>query len=109
MEENNNKRVDEILNSWNGAQRASVTPFLHTRVMARLEKSRAKTGFIPSLLARPAVAFAMIIGVLAVNAWLLFGTSSEKGVTANDSEQTVSALVNDYSLENTYTLADINE
>jgi hypothetical protein len=110
MEENLQKRIEETLNSWDGAQRAAVKPFLHTRVMAKLAaKKETKSGWIPSLLARPMVAVAMICAVLAVNGWFLFGGKKEEGARPGDTEQTVSALITDYNLENSYTYTDINE
>lgn len=103
-------RINDILNSWDGVQRATVKPFLHTRVMARIAAQKeGKSGWIPSLLARPAVALAMIFGVVILNGWLLFGHNGDMQAKPADSEQTVSALITDYNLENSYTYTDINE
>jgi hypothetical protein len=76
-----NKQVNKALESLDGIQKAEPTPFFYTRLMARLELNEKSvwetTG---ALLARPAVAFASLFIILAVNAFILF----EKDAATNE-------------------------
>ncbi|MBC7947461.1 MAG: hypothetical protein H7Y42_06250 [Chitinophagaceae bacterium] len=66
------KRVSEALESLDGIQRAEASPWFLTRVKARLEREESnvweKTG---RFLSRPVVAFAGLVLILGLNAFIL--------------------------------------
>ncbi len=66
-------KVNQALESLDGIQRAEPVPFLFTRVKARLEREQHNIWeTAESVLARPAIAFAGLFLILAVNAYILF-------------------------------------
>lgn len=94
-ENSKNQKIEEILNSLDGVQRAQPSPFFYTRLnarMTRIEKNVWEK--ITSFIARPVVAFAMVTGVILLNLSVLI---NQKPVTAA-SEQTYQSVYEDYSL-----------
>ena len=99
------KLVDETLNSLNGIQKAEPTPFLFTRVMARLNKEEnslwEKLAYIFS---KPAVTFATVILFIAINSVVLYRVAGNS--TSAPQEQAVMAD-NDFDLS-VNSIYDIN-
>ncbi len=60
--------IDKILHSLDGIKRAEANPYMHTRIMARLEKEEAsfwaRSG---RFITRPVVAVSCLLVVLVVN------------------------------------------
>jgi hypothetical protein len=83
--------AEEALNSFDGMQTAEPPPFFYTRLMARMEAGRRPNAWdrITAFLARPAVALAAILLVLAVNVWVVTNRSG----AAEEGTETISALV----------------
>lgn len=77
-----NKLVDETLNSLDGVQRATVKPYLFTRLTAKMQRSKeGEWDNILHFLSRPAVAFACALLVVGINAAVFtFNTSSSTAV-----------------------------
>lgn len=88
--EHNNKKIDDAINSFDGAQKASPRPFLFTRLSARMynagESSWEKAGRV---IARPAVVIAGLLLILAINAMVLF--SNNKKIDTTDQAYTTDA------------------
>lgn len=93
------KQVEETLESLGGIQRAEPTPFLYTRIRARLEREEKNTWEkLAAILAKPAVAFAGLFVIVGLNAFLLFNNAPASGA-ANGSVATSSngnAVADDY-------------
>lgn len=72
MKEQN--KIEEILNSLHGIERAEPKPFMYTRIMAKMQKEEsnfwAKTG---SFIAKPAIAVFCLVAVLATNLYVVLG------------------------------------
>jgi uncharacterized membrane protein YdfJ with MMPL/SSD domain len=70
MSDNNNigQRVNAVLNSMDGAQRATANPYLYTRIQAALHR-QPDTYWerLGRLMARPSIAIAGIVVVIALN------------------------------------------
>ena len=67
------KKIDQMLNSLEGIQRAEPAPFFFTRVKARLERDQKNIWEAAgSFLARPVIAFAALCLILALNGFILF-------------------------------------
>lgn len=90
------QEIDKTLESLEGIRRAESNPFLYTRIKARMQE---QTGWeiITSFLSRPVIAFAIMITVLAINAWAVFGTSEQ---TANTERQgiAITDVADEYNL-----------
>ena len=104
QEENNGKRVDEILESLDGLSRASANPHLYTRILGRLQEDRPAWAGIASFLSRPMVAFSLVFMLVAANAWIIF---KNKAVTPEDKTEQLTALAQEYRFEKT-TMLDQN-
>ena len=78
-----NNKVDEMLNSLDGIQRAEPQPFFYTRLMARMQRNE-KTLWetMGSFLSKPVIAMAGLCIILAFNGFVLFSQNSETNITS---------------------------
>src|SRR5262245_45431326 len=68
------QEIEKTLQSLDGVQRAESNPFLFTRIKARMSKQRSggwERTF--SFVSRPVVALAVVVLVMAINAWSFYG------------------------------------
>lgn len=83
------KIVEETINSFDGAERATAKPFLLTRIYARLQNQSSPQDIwarIGSVIASPRVAFASIILILILNAAIFWKRSNaDKNTVVNTS------------------------
>ncbi len=94
-------KVEEALESLQGIRRAETAPFMHTRVMARLQKEDSSAWSKAAyFIARPVVALATLCAVIAFNALIVlnkeklkatrvpvaFTTASSSGEIAQDDD-----------------------
>ena len=91
------QEIDQTLQSLDGLRRAEANPFLFTRIQARMNtKSSRWEERTFSFLSKPAIAVAIVVLVMAVNGWALWGGSgSNETITA---EPNVSELANEYNV-----------
>ncbi len=73
-----NLEIDDILNSLDGISRAEARPYMHTRVMARLQEENNFWTKTVGFLARPAVAIASVLVVLVANAYTVLNSDYPK-------------------------------
>jgi hypothetical protein len=66
------KKIDEVMHSMDGIDRASPRPFLFTRLEARMQNEKNIWVKLSSFVARPVIAFACICFVLIINAMVIF-------------------------------------
>ena len=92
------QEIEQTLQSLDGAKRAEANPFLFTRIQARMNKKTSRWEERTfSFLSKPAIAFAIVILVMAVNGWALWGGSgTNEGPTADNTN--VSELANEYNV-----------
>lgn len=92
------REIDQTLQSLDGAKRAEANPFLFTRIQARMNKKSSRWEERTfSFLSKPAIAVAIVILVMAVNGWALWGgSSSSENRTADN--VSVSELANEYNV-----------
>lgn len=96
-------KIDEILSSLDGIQRAGARPFMYTRVMARMQsEDRTVWGRVVSYIARPAVALACMIAVIATNAYFITKTEKQEEEAAAIS---ATSAVEDYWQNENFVLA----
>jgi hypothetical protein len=101
----NNKKVDDILNSLDSVKRASAPDFFYTRLKARMEKRLEPVAQRPWIL-RPVFAFAALVIVVLINAAVIFQgqNSTETNGSDTDTYQSIAAEynLNDSMLEEVY-------
>jgi hypothetical protein len=107
MSTQNNKKIEEILNSLDGVKRTPAPDFFYTRLKARMEKDILPAPARSRIL-RPAYAFAALVLVLLVNAAVILKNNSGNVVSAaeGDSLQSIAA---EYNLNDVSSLYDLNE
>jgi hypothetical protein len=94
MERNTPDRIDAILESLEGMERAMPAPFLHTRIMARMQGEQSG-GWSKAMyfLARPAVVLSMGTLLILLNAYVIF-SGPETATASSDDYGT--AMAQDY-------------
>ncbi len=95
------QEIESTLRSLDGVKRAEANPFLFTRIKARMNKEANGWEWIFSFVSRPAIAVAIILLVMVVNGWALWGSGSGENMTDNGTS--VSELANEYN-----TVASVN-
>jgi hypothetical protein len=98
------KKVNEVMGSMDGMERAIPRPFLFTRLEARMRNERGVWGRLSSFVARPVVAFACICFIIILNAMVIIlsgsggnFTQGSELATADEYSQVSSAF---YEFEN---------
>lgn len=105
MNKAGNNKIEEILGSLDGNQRASVPDFFYTRLRARMEKGYQQTDH-KSWILRPVYAMAALVLVILINAAVIFNNNTDNGTADTDTIQSVAA---EYSLnDNSTNLYDLN-
>jgi hypothetical protein len=81
--------VEATLNSLEGVTPASPRPFFFTRVQARLNNNEQRTYWevLSSFIARPAIAFTVIMVIVVMNAVAVFEQTESTPVLADQTEQ----------------------
>jgi hypothetical protein len=68
IDSNNDSRIDAVLNSLEGMQRAKAPEFLYTRLQGRMEQEFDQGGPLGRWLTRPVLALTIAAIVLIINA-----------------------------------------
>ncbi len=95
MQENFNKKIEDILKSLDGIEKASPRPFFFTRLEARMQKEKSIWEDISSFVAKPLVAIGCICLVIMINAAVIF--SAENLSRNNTSQNTETATIDEYN------------
>ncbi len=83
---NFNNRIEEILNSLDGIKRAEARPFMHTRVMAKLQiEDKSIWSALAGFIAQPVVAISCFIIVIVGNYIIVNKSDDESKVTTSTS------------------------
>lgn len=98
--ENIDSKIESILNSIDGLQKAEADPFFHTRVQARLEKRRALQPENKFLIRRPALIIATLSILLAANIFLITAQQKSSSNEMNKTNEigTLQDFANTYGL-----------
>lgn len=97
-------RLNDLLNSFDGCQKASPKPFLLTRIQARMQLQEPK-GFWADALSffnKPMVITVGLILILASNIWVLYTKNNEPNQVVN-----TTAINNNTKFELSITVAGI--
>lgn len=92
------EEVEKALQSLDNVSRAHATPFLFTRIKARMEKEQNRWGKLVGFISRPAFAVAVVFFVLLVNGWILIGGKTGKAETTTGPSAVVTEVPEEYNL-----------
>ncbi len=107
MNNNRNKKIEDIIGSVDGSPKITAPDFFYTRLKARMEKGIAPVK--KSWVLRPAFALTALAVVLLINAVVILkGDAKKGGITANDSE-TLQSIAAEYSLNDNSLVYDLNQ
>ena len=106
MNNERNKKIEEILSSLDDSERASAPDFFYTRLKARMERMQEK-GVSKSWILRPAYALAALILLLVLNAAIILQGEEKTDNNSIADSETVQSIAAEYSL-NDNTIYDIN-
>ena len=106
MKQEKQARIEQILNSWDGAKKAEVPPFFYTRLKARMEKS-VEVPVVKSWLLKPAFVVATLVLVIAINVFFYFQDGNST-ITPSSNDETIQSIAAEYNLSDN-TLEEINQ
>ena len=106
MNNEKNKKIEEILSSLDDSERASAPDFFYTRLKARMERMQ-ENGVSKSWMLRPAYALAALILLLVLNAAIILQGEEKTDNTIADPE-TEQSIAAEYSLNDNTIIYDIN-
>lgn len=106
MNNERNKKIEEILSSLDANQRAPAPDFFYTRLKARMEKMQEK-GVGRSWVLRPAYALAALAMLLIVNAVVILQKDETDVNNTTADNETVQSAAEYYSM-NDNTIYDLN-
>ena len=105
MNNERNNKIEQILNSLDGNQRAAAPDFFSTRLKARMEREH-ETHSKPWIF-RPAYALATLVVALVINiAIILKGEQATDSNNISDTE-TVQSIAAEYSLNDNNIMYDL--
>jgi hypothetical protein len=111
MHTDRNNKIEEILNSLDGAKKAEVPDFFYTRLKARMltwhegSETIQRRGWI----LRPVFIVSALLLVLAINAFVfLNGQNETTTATADNNESVQQSIAAEYSLNDMNTVYDLN-
>ena len=102
------QEIEQTLQCLDGVKRAESNPFLFTRIQARMNKKSSRWEERTfSFISKPAIAIAIVVLVMAVNGWALWGGSGTNEIVTAESngselanEYNVVASIDNYDYEN---------
>lgn len=105
MNNEQENRIEQILESLDSSQRISAPDFFYTRLKARMQKEqeRGKSGVA---VLRPAYALAFLVLVLLINISVILKSAKTTETTISDSE-TAQSIAAEYSINDNNNLYDL--
>jgi hypothetical protein len=95
MDNQKDKRIDEILGSLDRPQRATAPDFFYTRLKARMQKESGVEPVRPkSWVLRPVIVMATLLLVLLLNAFVFIQSGNDVSNVEDDSIQAIAAEYN---------------
>lgn len=86
IDSNNDSRIDAVLNSLDGIQRAKAPDFMYTRLKGRMEQEFDQGGPLGRWLTRPVLALTIAAVILIVNATTVLKMWEQGTATSNNIE-----------------------
>jgi hypothetical protein len=101
-----NKKIEQILNSLDANQRAAAPDFFYTRLKARMQREQGKRSNKVGAL-RPAYALAALVLVLIINATVILKGGQATDSNNNADTETVQSIAAEYSLNDNNVMYDL--
>jgi hypothetical protein len=95
--DNIQEEVLRTLQSIDGIKRAKANPFLYTRLKEKMQQENSSWEKIFSFISRPLVAFAILILVMVINTWAVWGTATQDRNTAENNITVLSEIASEYN------------
>ncbi|WP_205513645.1 hypothetical protein [Longitalea arenae] len=95
IDPNNDSRIDAVLSSLDGIQRAKAPDFMYTRLKGRMEQEFDQGGPLGRWLTKPVLALAIAAVILIVNATTVL-KMWEQGTTAGSTIESGQLVAADY-------------
>lgn len=90
--------VLRTLHSLDGIQRAELNPFFYTRLRAKMDQQNSGWERVYSFISRPVIAIAILLVVMAVNTWTVWGTTNaEESNAAENNNTIISEIASEYN------------
>ncbi|MBK5272553.1 MAG: hypothetical protein JJE22_16240 [Bacteroidia bacterium] len=105
MNNDRNKRIEQILESLDSNQRATAPDFFYTRLKARMQREQEK-GRVGEGVFRPAYALAALAIVFIINISIMLGGEKATDTNISDTE-TAQSIAAEYSLNDNGNLFDL--
>jgi len=99
MNNDRNKKIEDILGSLDGSAKATAPDFFYTRLKARMEKG-LEQATPKSWLLRPAFALTVLAGVLLINAAVIFQKNTDKETATTNDAETLQSIAAEYNSMN---------
>jgi hypothetical protein len=108
MNNERNKKIEQILESLDANQRATAPEFFYTRLIARMERELAlEKRHTKTWLLRPAYALAALVLVLVINITVILKEEPVTESSPNSDTETAQSIAAEYSLNENNTLYDL--
>jgi hypothetical protein len=109
MDNERNKRMEELLGSLDGAKRAEAPDFFYTRLRARLEKELTKNVKRDWIL-KPVYIVTTLLLVISINVFVFLRGRDETptNAIADNNESVQQSIASEYSLNDNNTVYDLN-
>lgn len=72
-----NSEIEEILHSLDGITAAQARPFMHTRIMTKMQEELGFWGRSVGVLSKPRIAFSCLLVLISVNIYAIARTQNE--------------------------------
>ncbi len=108
MKQNEQNRVEQVLNAWDGAKRAEVPAFFYTRLKARMDAQQTVDETPKSWVFRPVFVVASLVLVIIINAFIYF--QNDNSTISSSYDESIQTIAAEFNLsDNNNLLEDINE
>jgi hypothetical protein len=108
MNNEKNNRIEQILNSLDGNQRAEVPEFFFTRLKARMERELGqKNTNNKSWILRPAYALVTVVVILVINIAVILNGEQATDNNSNGDTETAQSIAAEYSLNDNNIIYDL--
>lgn len=107
MKQQKQKRIDQVLNAWDGAKRAEPPAFFYTRLRARMEKEAGEP-VIKSVLLKPVFVIVALTAVIIINTFLFFQDGHTTTITPSSGDETIQSIAAEYNISDNI-LEEINQ
>jgi hypothetical protein len=117
MHTDRNKKIEEILNSLDGAKRAAAPDFFYTRLKARMLARHEGEERIPSKInnrdriLRPVYIVSALLLVILINVFVFLSDRNDTTTTtlADNNESVQQSIAAEYSLNDNNAIYDLNQ